>query len=83
MFHQLTDLGGVYLYIRDVPPSYPVAQLFLAKSYLPKQNWADSGTPKIKVNPTKVCELMEHPVDTIDDSHGVVCSHHFLPLYLT
>ena len=26
------------------------------------QNRTDSGTPRIKVNPTKVLELMEHPV---------------------
>ena len=35
----------------------------MPKSHLPKQNWADSGTAKVKVNPTKVRERMEHPVD--------------------
>ena len=28
----------------------------------PRQNWADSGTPKIQVNPTKVLVQMNHPV---------------------
>ena len=37
----------------------PVAQPFLPNSHLPKQNQAVSETAKIKVNPTKVSELME------------------------
>ena len=37
-------------------------QPFILKSHLPMQSRADSGTPKIKVDPTKVFELMEHPV---------------------
>ena len=49
-------------WIWDVSLSFPVAQPFLAKFPLPMQNRADSGTPKIKVNPTKFHELIEHPV---------------------
>ena len=54
---------GVWLtYICDVPPTCPTAQPFFPQFYLPKPNPADIGTAKIKVNPTKVRELMEHPV---------------------
>ena len=35
----------------------------LPNSHQPKQYWADSRVVKIKVNPTKVRELMRHPVD--------------------
>ena len=41
---QFFDLG--------VPPFCPTAQPIRPNSHLPKQNWADSGTCKIKVNPT-------------------------------
>ena len=51
-------------YIRDVPQSCPLALPILPKSHLPQQNQEDSGTAKIKVNPAKVRELMEHPVVT-------------------
>ena len=36
-----------------VPPACPAAQPLLPNSNQPRQNWADSGTPKIKVNPTR------------------------------
>ena len=36
--------------------------VFLPKFHIHKQNWADSETTKIKVNPNKVRELMEHAV---------------------
>ena len=34
----------------------------LPNFHLPKQNWPNSGTPKIKVNPTQVHEEMGYPV---------------------
>ena len=46
--------------------SCPAAQPFLPKSHLPEQNRVDSGTLEFKVNPTKVRELMEHPVLMFD-----------------
>ena len=61
-FHQLADLKWVEL-DSDFPSYCPVVQPLLPKFHLPKQNRADSGISKIKVNLTKVCELMEHPVD--------------------
>ena len=48
--------------IWDVPPSCMAAWSYLPKSHLPRQNRAESGTPKIKGNPTNVRALMEHPV---------------------
>ena len=64
VLHQHADLGWVGLnIIWDFPPSYSVAQPFLPKFHLPKQNQADCGTAKIKANPTEVGELMEHPVN--------------------
>ena len=39
-----------------------LAQPLLPNSYQPRQNWADSGTPKIQVNPTQVLGQMNHPV---------------------
>ena len=61
VLHQLSDLGRVDIYLRCLT-SCPAAQPFLPKSHLPKQNWADSGIFTIRVNPTKVRKLMEHPV---------------------
>ena len=34
----------------------------LPNSSLPEQNWANCGTPKIKVKPTRVSVQMGHPV---------------------
>ena len=42
-----------------------LAQPFLPKSHLPMQNRADSRTPNITVNPTKVRELMAHRVNAL------------------
>ena len=36
-----------------VPPSCPAEQSLLPNSNQLRQNWADSGTPKIQVNPTR------------------------------
>ena len=55
--HQLVGLLNM---ICDVSPSCQAAQPFLPKSHLPKPKQTDGGTAKIKVNPTKVRELMEH-----------------------
>ena len=41
-----------------VPPSCPL----LPNSHQPKQNWADSGTLKIQVDPPKVLDQMNYPV---------------------
>ena len=38
------------------------AQPLLPNSHQPKQNWADSVTPTIHVNPTQISEQMNHPV---------------------
>ena len=43
------------IYILDDPPA---AQPILPNSHLPKQNWADSGTPKFKANPTQVHDTL-------------------------
>ena len=40
---------------------HPAAQPLLPNSNQPRQNWADSGTPKIQVNPTQVLGQMNHP----------------------
>ena len=58
---RMDSLQGVASARGLVPPSGPVTQPFLPKFHLPKQNWADSGTAKIKSNPTKVGKLMKHP----------------------
>ena len=62
VFRQLANLGLVVLDVVMFLMFHHLAQPFLPKYNLPKQNRADSGTPKIKVNPNKVRELMEHPV---------------------
>ena len=49
--------------IWDVPPSCPAAQPVLPISHQPRQNQAEGGTAKIKVNPTQVRQEMGHPVD--------------------
>ena len=57
------DLGWVGLtLIGDVPPSCPGAQPVLPISHQPRQNQAEGGTAKIKVNPTQVRQEMCHPV---------------------
>ena len=61
--HVLADWVLLTL-IWDVPPSCPVAQPLLPNSHQPKQNWADSGTVKIQVNPTQIRQEMSHPVFT-------------------
>ena len=55
------DLGWVDFDL-GVPPSCPSAQPLLPNSHQPKQNWADSGTLKIQVNPNPVHEQMNYPV---------------------
>ena len=48
------------------------AKPILQKFHLPKQNWADGGMPKIKVNPTHVSDQMGHRVHTQRPYHGLV-----------
>ena len=48
--------------IWDVPPSCPAAQPVLPIFHQPRQNQAEGGTDKIKVNPTEVRQEMGHPV---------------------
>ena len=47
--------------IWDVPPSCPAAQPVLPISHKPRQNQAEGGTAKIKVNPTQVHQEMCYP----------------------
>ena len=44
------------------PPLCPAAMPTLPNSHLPQQNHADRGGAKNKVNPTKACDQMLHPV---------------------
>ena len=48
--------------ISDFPPSCSLSHPVLPISHQPKQNLADGGTISIKANPTKVREVMAHPV---------------------
>ena len=59
--HQLADLSWVDL---DLGCSIilPNCSAFSAQIPSAHPESADSGTPKIKVKPTKVCEVMDHPV---------------------
>ena len=50
VFHLLRDLGWVELDF-DVPLCYLATQPLLPNSHQPKHNCADSGTPKMQVNP--------------------------------
>ena len=60
--HRLRDLGWVDFDL-VVASSCPAAQPLLPNSYQPKQNWADIGTTKVKVNPTQVFEQKNRPVN--------------------
>ena len=55
------SLVGLTL-ILDVPPTCPAAHPVLLISHQPRQNQAEGGTAKIKVNPTEVRQEMCHPV---------------------
>ena len=44
--------------IWDVPPSCPAAQSVLPISHQPRQNQAEGGTVKVKVNPTQLSDQM-------------------------
>ena len=61
--HLLLDLGWVDFDL-GAPPSWPAAQRLGPNFHLLRQNWADSGTTNIKVNPTQsqVSERMNHPL---------------------
>ena len=58
---QVSDWVGLTL-IQMFLSSCPAALPTLPFSHQPKQNEADSGTAKIKVNPTQVGDLLGHPV---------------------
>ena len=53
VIHLLVDLGWVDFDL-GVPPCCPAAQSILPNSHPPMQNWADSGTLKIKNQPKSV-----------------------------
>ena len=61
VFHLLMHLGWVDFDL-GVPPSCPAAQPLLPRSHQPRQNCADSGTLKIKVNPSQGNEQLAYPV---------------------
>ena len=48
--------------ICNVPLFGPAAQPLLPISHQPKQNQAEGGTKKIKVNPTQLSDQMDYPV---------------------
>ena len=56
MTQQVSDLGGVNFDL-DVP-----LILLWHINQKPKQNRSESGTSKIKLNPTQVRDLLGHPV---------------------
>ena len=66
VFYQLGDLGWVDSGSGCSPKLRRVTKPSLPKSNLPMQNWADSGTAKIKVNPTKVCMTLDLAVEIIE-----------------
>ena len=39
---------------------------------MPKQNQSNSGTPKNQGNPTKACELIDHPVQARENGLSVL-----------
>ena len=55
----------------DAPPICPAAQLTQPYSNLPKQNQADRGMTKIKVNPTQVRDHQSHPIQV----DGPLCKY--------
>ena len=58
---QVSDLVGLTLILMfhsSGPAALPIQHI----SHQPKQNGADSGTIKIKVNPTQVRDLLGHHV---------------------
>ena len=61
VIHLPYDLGWVDFDL-GVPPSCLAAHPLLPNSNQPRRNWADSGIPKIPVNPTQVLGQMNHPV---------------------
>ena len=64
--HQVSDLGWVGLtLILMFHSSCPAAQPVLPILHQSRENWADCGISKIKVNLTQVRDLMVHPVDML------------------
>ena len=77
VFHLLEYLGWVQgwvdFYLDDAPYCL-AAQPILPDSCLPKHNWADSGTTKIKANPTQVSDQMSHLVEgQTKSARGLSC----------
>ena len=64
--HLLVHLGYVD-FDWGVPPSCSPSQLLLSNYHQHKQNWAESGTHKIQVNPTQVNKQMGLHVDIFSD----------------
>ena len=56
--HVLVDQGWVDFDL-GVPPFCPAPQTHLPNSHQPRQNWADSGTLKIQVNPTQSSRIWD------------------------
>ena len=54
------SVGLTLIYV--VPLSCPAVQPLLPTSHQPKQNQAEGGTAKVKVNPTQLSEQVDHPV---------------------
>ena len=66
MTQQVSVLGWDDLDL-DVQVILPILPI----SHQSWQRWADSGTAKIKVNPTQVRDLLNHPVDRyMEDSRA-------------
>ena len=76
MTHLLAKLGWVD-FVWDVSPSFPAAQQLLPNSHQPRQNRADSGRVKIKVNPTQVRHVMGHPVSIPNLNQAQSADYHF------
>ena len=56
----------------DILLNCPAAQPLLLISHKPKQNQAEGGTAKIKINPTQLSEQMDHPVVHIRKFYDVI-----------
>ena len=68
----LMHLGWVDSHL-EVPPCCLAAQPLMPNYHQPKQNSADCGTNKIKVNLTQASEQMNHPVQLLI-SRCIYCS---------
>ena len=74
MIHLLSNLIWIYfdLGCSTIFPSYPASSAKF--THQPKQNPAEGGTAKIKVNPTQVRQEMCHPVQRWNHVPKVITS---------